>query len=171
MTDAPAPQPDEIDAQVDAFLDAWFKVRQYVQGLNFNRAHQHGMSTTQFLVLALLDEAHDAGPATIRSLANRLNLDPATVVRTVDSLEQRGLVARRRDTADRRRVFVEFTEQGRAAEQSSRLRFKDSVARTFRAMSPAGRRALLQGLQEFVAVGGGQAGAPPERGGQEGDAR
>lgn len=143
----------KLEADVDAFLAAWFQTRQYVQGLNFNRAHQHGLSTTQFLVLNFLEEAEAREPATVRWLADRLSLDPATVVRTVDSLEQRGLVARRRDTHDRRRVFVEFTEQGRATQQSSRRRFRDSVAATFQAMSAEGRVALIRGLQEFVEIG------------------
>ena len=144
---------EHLEEQVDAFLAVWFQTRQYVQGLNFNRAHQHGLSTTQFLVLNFLDEAEGREPVTVRWLADRLSLDPATVVRTVDSLEQRGLVSRRRDTEDRRRVFVEFTEQGRDTQRSSRQRFRDSVVATFRAMSPEGRVALVQGLQEFVTVG------------------
>lgn len=145
--------PNNVAPDVDKFLAAWFQTRQYVQGLNFNRAHQHGLSTTQFLVLNFLDEADGREPATVRWLADRLSLDPATVVRTVDSLEQRGLVARRRDTQDRRRVFVEFTEQGRQTQQSSRQRFHDSVAATFNAMSKEGREALVRGLQEFVVIG------------------
>lgn len=142
----------EIAEQVDEFLTAWFKVRQQVQSLNFNRAHQHGFSTTQFIVLGLMDEAQEDEPYTISWLASRLNLDPATVVRTVDSLEKRGLVLRRRDTQDRRQVFVEFTEEGRLTQRSSHQRFKSSIAAIFQAMRVEGRTCLVQGLQEFVAV-------------------
>lgn len=158
----PIQEDAQFEAQVDAFLAAWFQTRQYVQGLNFNRAHQHGLSTTQFLVLNFVDEAEGRESVTVRWLADRLSLDPATVVRTVDSLEQRGLVVRRRDTEDRRRVFVEFTPQGRETQQSSRQRFRDSVVATFRAMSPEGRAALVKGLQEFVAIGQ-QVGSDEER--------
>lgn len=153
MTNDDQPSDAVIEAQVDAFLATWFAVRQYVQGLNFNRAHQHGLSTTQFLVLGFLDATERGEPATVRWLSARLSLDPATVVRTVDSLEQRGLVVRRRDTHDRRRVFVEFTDEGRAMEIASRQRFRHSVAATFRTMSASGRVALISGLEEFVTIG------------------
>jgi DNA-binding MarR family transcriptional regulator len=143
----------EIDIQVEAFLAAWFKVRQQIQALNFNRAHQHGLSATQFMALALVEEAEGRAPATISFLASRLNLDPATVVRTVDSLENRALVERRRDTEDRRQVFVTLTEEGRSTQQSSHQRFKDSLAAIFRAMSPEGRAGLLQGFEEFASAG------------------
>ena len=143
----------ELETQVEDFLKAWFGVRQQVQGLNFNRAHQHGLSTTQFIVLGFLEEASSAEPATISALANRINLDPATIVRTVDSLEKRGLVMRRRDKQDRRKVFVEFSEEGRATQQQSHLQFKNSILRLFQEMSVAGRLALVKGLEEFVAIG------------------
>ena len=144
---------DGVEEQVEAFLAAWFATRQIVQGLNFNRAHQHGLGATQFLVLTLLEEASPDAPATIGGLARRLKLDPAPVVRTVDSLEGRGLFTRARDPRDRRRVFVELTEAGRAAQRSSRQQFTAAIVAIFRAMSPAGRAALVTGLGEFVAIG------------------
>jgi len=142
-----------IDQQIEEFLAVWFKVRQQVQGLNFNRAHQHGMSMTQFVVLGLLEEAPPHEPATITWLAGRMNLDPATVLRSVDSLEKRGLVERRRDKKDRRLVFVEFTEEGRTTQRSSHQGFKDRIANIFNSMSVEGRTALIKGLQEFAAAG------------------
>ncbi len=147
----------ELDKQVEDFLTAWFQVRQQVQGLNFNRAHQHGLSTTQFIVLGFMEEADGLGTCTISWLANRLNLDPATVVRTVDSLEKRGLVARRRDKQDRRQVFIDFTPEGRATQQQSHQRFKNSILKIFSSMSQEGRLALVRGLQEFVVFGQSQA--------------
>lgn len=143
----------ELENQVDNFLKAWFEVRQQVQALNFNRAHQHGLSTTQFIVLNFLEEAAPDEPYTIGSLAQRINLDAATIVRTVDSLENRGLVARRRDKQDRRKVFVEFSDEGRITQQQSHRHFKDSILNIFEKMSPTGRTALIEGLQEFVNIG------------------
>ena len=142
----------DLSAEVDEFLASWFGVRQQIQGLNFNRAHLQGVSTTQFMVLRFLDEATTPEQRTIKALATRLSIDPATVVRTVDSLEKRGLVARRRDTRDRRQVFVEFTAEGRDSQQLSERRFKNSLAAIFNNMSEQGRQALLQGLREFLTV-------------------
>ena len=74
-----------VVAQVEHFLVAWFTLRRQIQALNFNRAHQNGLSLTQFTALVMLSEAHDPA-TTIGWLAQRLTLDAATVVRTVDSL-------------------------------------------------------------------------------------
>ena len=152
----------EIEAQVEDFLKAWFQVRQQVQSLNFNRAHQHGLSTTQFIVMNFMEEAKPDDPCTISWLANRINLDPATIVRTVDSLEKRGLVVRRRDKQDRRKVFVEFSDEGRETQQQSHLHFKNSILNIFADMSAVGRSALVEGLQEFIALAERRI-QPPER--------
>ncbi|MBV9231521.1 MAG: MarR family transcriptional regulator, partial [Chloroflexi bacterium] len=141
-----------IDAQVEEFSTAFAKLRQVMKA-DFKHAHQHGMSATQFMVLKVMEEAQDSEPCTISSLAGRLDLDPATVVRTVDSLENRRLVARRRDKQDRRQVFVEFTEAGLAALQEQRQRFYARITVIFTAMSEEGRASLLMGFQEFVRVG------------------
>jgi DNA-binding MarR family transcriptional regulator len=153
------------EAQEEAFFTTWEQLRQQIMGANFRQTHQQGTSMTQFMVLAVLHRAHHEGrrqcsqeqeefePCTIGSLAEQLDLDPATVVRAVDSLEKRGTVARRRDTQDRRQVFVEFTEQGRVEQQAMHQRFKARLLTIFHEMSEDGRVNLLHGLQEFVTIG------------------
>jgi DNA-binding MarR family transcriptional regulator len=143
----------EIDEQLERFAAAFSDIRR-VMGANFKHAHQHGFSTTQFMLMGhLMEKAESSEPYTISTLAARLGLDPATVVRTVDSLEKRGLVVRRRDLQDRRLVFVEFTEEGRQIRQKIGQHFKEHIGIIFKAMSQEGRIALLAGLEEFVHVG------------------
>ncbi len=143
----------EIDGQVEKFFLLWSMVRQQMMGAHFKQQHQLAISATQFMVLGVMDEARGREPCTIGSLANRLGLDPATLVRTVDSLEKRGWVERRRDTQDRRQVFVEFTRQGLAKQEALIHLFKMRLAEIVRSMSDEGRVSLLKGLQEFVNVG------------------
>ena len=142
-----------IHEQVERFTAIFTDLRK-VMGAGFKHAHQHGLSTTQFIVLGLIGKAQGSGePCTISSIAGDLGIDPATVVRTVDSLEKRGLVERRRSREDRRQVFVEFTEAGRAARQESQQQFIDRIHTILLAMSEDGRSSLLSGLEEFVQVG------------------
>ena len=54
------------------------------------------------------------GPVTQGQLAALLDVSPATVVSMVDHLEQRGLLTRQRDSADRRVYRLHLTEQGEA---------------------------------------------------------
>jgi DNA-binding MarR family transcriptional regulator len=142
-----------VDEQVERFTAIFTDLRK-VMGAGFKHAHQHGLSTTQFIVLGLIGKAQGSGePCTISSIAGDLGIDPATVVRTVDSLEKRGLVERRRSREDRRQVFVEFTDAGRAARQESHQQFINRIHTILLAMSEEGRSALLRGLEEFVQVG------------------
>lgn len=141
-----------LDVQVERFAATFADLRR-VLGAGFKRAHQQGYSATQFMVLGLIEQAQEDEPLTISWIAERLGSDPATVVRTVDSLEERGLVHRRRGQQDRRQVFVEFTEAGRQARQELKLRFKMRIRAIFSAMSDEGRASLLRGLEEFVRVG------------------
>lgn len=55
-----------------------------------------------------------AGPLTQRELALRVQVEDQTMSRTVERLERSGYVERHRDAADRRRVLVSLTPQGRA---------------------------------------------------------
>ncbi len=142
-----------VNEQVERFTATFLDLRK-VLGAGFKHAHQHGFSTTQFIVLGLIEKAQITGePCTISSIAGHLGIDPATVVRTVDSLEKRGLVERRRSREDRRQVFVEFTDAGRAARQEAHQQFIDRIHTILFAMSPEGRDSLLSGLEEFVQVG------------------
>ncbi len=141
-----------VDEQVQRFMAAFSDIRK-VMGSGFKHAPQHGFSTTQFMVMGLVESARECEPYTISSIAGKLGIDPATVVRTVDSLEKRGLVERRRDKQDRRQVFVELTDAGRAARRELQQRFTRHIQAIFVAMSAEGRASFLDGLEEFVRVG------------------
>ena len=66
----------------------------------------HGLRPRQLVALTLLDEH---GPVSQQALGEALRLDPSNVVGLLNELEERGLVTRRRDPADRRRHIVELS--------------------------------------------------------------
>lgn len=63
------------------------------------RASELGITRAQWRVLAHLD--HRPGQRQV-DLAERLDIEPITLCRIVDKLEEAGLVERRRDPSDRR---------------------------------------------------------------------
>jgi DNA-binding MarR family transcriptional regulator len=71
-----------------------------------------GLSGRQYMVLAVLSE--DAPPSQ-QELAGLCGLLPAQIVPVIDELERRGLVARQRSEADRRRSVVTLTAAGTQA--------------------------------------------------------
>jgi DNA-binding MarR family transcriptional regulator len=60
-------------------------------------------------------------------LAKLLELDVSTVTRTVDRLEERGLVTRRRSDSDRRVLLVRVTPRGRALVERIQLQLMDEM--------------------------------------------
>ncbi|WP_341720104.1 MarR family transcriptional regulator [Micromonospora sp. FIMYZ51] len=71
---------------------------------------QHGLKARSYSVLAL---AADEARPTQRELAEFLRLDPSQVVALVDGLEQRRLIERQTDPADRRANVLVATDAGR----------------------------------------------------------
>jgi DNA-binding MarR family transcriptional regulator len=69
-----------------------------------------GLRPRHLIALKLLSEQ---GPASQQGLAGALRLDPSNVVGLLNELEERGLITRRRDPADRRRHTVELSAKGR----------------------------------------------------------
>src|SRR3989442_345691 len=69
-----------------------------------------GLRPRPLIALKLLSEQ---GPASQQGLADALSLDPSNVVGLLNELEERGLVTRRRDRADRRRHIVELSSRGK----------------------------------------------------------
>ncbi len=75
-------------------------------------ADASGLHATDLSALRALDAAA-GGPVTVSRLGAELGLTSGAVTALVDRLERHGLVRRRRDEADRRRVHVELTPAAR----------------------------------------------------------
>lgn len=108
-----------------------------------------GLRPRHLIALTLLS---DHGAASQQGLAETLSLDPSNVVGLLNELEERGLITRRRDPADRRRHIVEISTKGEKqlrAAQRLLARVEDDV---LRALS-AEERATLHGLLTRAAGG------------------
>ncbi|RVC77700.1 MarR family transcriptional regulator [Mesorhizobium sp. M4A.F.Ca.ET.022.05.2.1] len=70
-----------------------------------------GLTYPQYLAMLVLWER---APSTVGALGEALGLDSATLTPLLKRMEAAGLVSRRRDAADERRVLVEPTAKGEA---------------------------------------------------------
>ena len=103
---------------------------------------EEGFEHYDYSVLAILAEGI---PETQATIANTLNVDPSRLVAVLDSLEQRGLVARRRDPQDRRRHVVSITADGKR--DLTRLRdLTKKLENEYFAPLDEGEREALRGL-------------------------
>src|SRR5215468_2791985 len=69
----------------------------------------HDLSSAERQALSLVSQ----GPQTASAIARETALTPAAVTTLIDRLEERALARRRRDTTDRRKIFVEATDKTR----------------------------------------------------------
>lgn len=74
------------------------------------------LTYTQYITMLVLWEA---GSTTVKELGNRLYLDSGTLTPLLKKLEEKGLVTRRRSTADERNLIVTITPQGEAMKQEA----------------------------------------------------
>lgn len=60
----------------------------------------------------IMSKLFDEGPQRLGVLANAFGLDPSTITRQVQALEELGLASRTTDPTDRRASILDLTEQG-----------------------------------------------------------
>ena len=76
-----------------------------------------GLTYPQYLAMLVLWENDDV---TVKDMAARLNLDPATVTPLLKRLETQGLLERVRGIDDERLVYIRLTKAGSALKRQAR---------------------------------------------------
>ena len=135
-----------FEDETTRFISAWMQLRQIIQAANFNRFQRAGLSATQFMTLNVVPKEG----MTLSELARRLNLSPATLNATVNSLEERGLIQRARQTGDARKVTISATREGEGMQNAASMEFHGFLAGIFGRMSDTRRAGLLEGLEAMV---------------------
>ena len=103
----------------------------------------------QYALLASLDQF---GPLSQTDLSERSGLDRSDIVRWVDDLAARELIARTRDPNDRRRNVVSITGKGRRLLSRLDARLRDAQDHLLRALSAKERGQLVQLLARALTL-------------------
>jgi DNA-binding MarR family transcriptional regulator len=109
------------------------------------------VSLAQHRVLVLLE---GRGAQTMGALAEQLDVSPSTATRVCDRLEEKKLVRRRTDDADRRAVRVDLTPRGRKLIDRVMKRRRALIAGVLREMTPKAQRHLASALVQFSLAAG-----------------
>ena len=105
---------------------------------------EHRFPLSQGAVLGRLDRE---GTRSIGDLALAERVRPQSMTQTISDLESEGLIARRPDPADGRRILVELTEQGRETLAADRRQREGWLALAIAGdLSAAEQRVLAQAL-------------------------
>jgi DNA-binding MarR family transcriptional regulator len=105
-------------------------------------ARRAGLTAQQHQALLAVKGFPGRDAVTVGDLAERLNLKHHSVVGLVDRLSARGLIQRRHDEADRRRVMIALTAQAETLLLELSLAHRDELRR----LAPL-LRTLLQGME------------------------
>jgi DNA-binding MarR family transcriptional regulator len=107
------------------------------------RADSLDLQSNQLSVMAaLLNE----GDMLMGALAARERMQPPSMTRIVNGLEERGYVARRPDPSDRRQCLVTVTEAGREIILANRQRRDEWLTVRIAELEPAERAVLQQAV-------------------------
>lgn len=89
-----------------------------VQGIHLSTAT--GDVNLERSAYGIMCKLADEGPQRLGALATAFGLDPSTITRQVQALEEMGLAHRRTDPSDRRASILDLTESGREVLDSTR---------------------------------------------------
>jgi homoprotocatechuate degradation regulator HpaR len=128
---------------------ALIRARERVMGPIREMLADAGVTEQQWRVLRVLDEA---GPLALAEIGRRAALQSPSVTRIVQGLEERGLVGRLRDTADRRRQTISLTEAGAEVIYDKIHESRRITAEIERRLGPEKHRRLLDLLDELERI-------------------
>lgn len=112
-------------------------------------AKDTGLTTPQLLTMQAVSEA---ASLTVGEVARAIALTLATTTSIVNGLERKGLLEKRRDLTDKRRVIVSPTATGARLIQEAPKTLQDLLARRFDNLEQWEQSLILAGLQRIASL-------------------
>jgi MarR family transcriptional regulator, 2-MHQ and catechol-resistance regulon repressor len=130
-------------------LQALLRAEASVRRTLTSELERAGVSAAGFSALVVLTTA--GGSLELRTLRRRLGWSKANATEVVDTLEMRGLVARRRLDHDRRAAAVDLRQAGRELVERLFPGHADRVSRAFDALDDGEKRSLAEICRKLAA--------------------
>lgn len=146
LAPAPAPAPSDISALAAELRLSVMRLR---RRLALERHPDNQLSISAMSVLGVLFRR---GDATIGELASFERVQPPSMTRTVNCLQEGGYVVRRPHDTDGRQVLVSLTDLGRATLLADRDRRDAWLARRLATLSPEERAVLRRAAPLFETI-------------------
>ena len=139
-----APRSDPVRQQAAADVALASALRLSVMRLARRLRQERTDASLSLSQLAALNTLERHGPLTPGELAAHERVQPPSMTRIVNGLEERALVARRASDADKRQSVVTLTESGRQVLLANRRRRDQWLAQRLAELEPAEREVLRQ---------------------------
>ena len=134
-------------SQQDQIIAALRQIAQAIDTYSRQLLTEHGLSSPQIGTLRVLARRTHSTPT---ELAEALHLSPQTMAGILQRLEQRGLIQRERDTADRRSFVVRLSEEGQKAEAKAPPLLRDEFTTQLEKLPPWEQTMMLATLQRIA---------------------
>jgi DNA-binding MarR family transcriptional regulator len=109
---------------------------------------EHGLTMWAYIVLLALREQETRTQA---ALAERIRADKTRLIPVLDELQDRGLIERHPDPADRRVRLLAITPEGRRLTARTQAAIQRNEDKHLARLDPADREAFLRALQVLTA--------------------
>ncbi|MBN2375639.1 MAG: MarR family transcriptional regulator [Sedimentisphaerales bacterium] len=109
--------------------------------------HDFNITAPQMICLYGLVES---GEMTQSELARQVHMGISTINGVIDRLEKKGLVIRQRDTKDRRKVFVRFTDAGRELTKAAPALLQERFSESLLELEELEQAAIALSLERVV---------------------
>lgn len=107
---------------------------------------EYGVTAQQFRVLQLIGRE----PVTVGDLSVKSNAKAPAMTRLLRRLEAKGWVAKSQDPGDRRVVWLELTEEGRAMMEKLARNREDVIEEMFAKLSTKDQQRIIDGFRLIV---------------------
>jgi len=139
-------QPSAMPADARELLRAYFTAAVLMEPIQLELWQDASLTLTQLRILYVLREAS----RNAADLAHIVSVDPASLTRVLDRMVERGLVQRKQDDRDRRRLVISVTAEGLGLLGEHPVLRGTRIDHAVRAMSPAERETVRQALDLLV---------------------
>ena len=132
----------------DEALIALRQIQRKVEQAARKLAETEGLTPSQLKVLQLLTEEPDIS---VGSICKQTQLKNATITSLIDKLVARGMVSRRRDSSDRRRVWITMEPAGRDALKAAPDLLQETFEKRFDVL-PDWQKSMLVSTLELTST-------------------
>lgn len=136
----------EVTEDVKEAVAAFLRVAALVETISGELWQSHQLTLTQARLLRFIQQ----GPKPAGHLATRLGLSAASLTRVLERLEERQLLERQVDRADRRRVTVSITQRGRETVGGLQYWMGSPITAAIQKMTEEERTAFTTMLDRFL---------------------